>query len=205
MTAWRNERIQRCLLCAISCWGPPLCCHSPDSIFPQSGKFPLPHPRGRLLHAPGPSPHAGLLTTGRSVPFPPPARRTFARTREGTSTRLGRAETGWGRGRRKQGWVMLREGTGSQHEGTESREQKGKPGHERMWRNAELSMGMDWRGELGRGMTWPEKVRAALRTRHRRHDSWSPRLGDSGFQPRFIKRHFTHTPTHPTDKGGPLR
>lgn len=147
----QNERIQRCPLSSLSCWGPPLCSHSPDAIFPQSGKFPLPPPGGLLFRGPGPSPHAGLLTTGRSVPFPPPAHRTFARTGEGTSTRLGRAEMGPGRGRRKQGWVMLREGTGSQWEETESREQKGKPGHERRWRNGQLSVGMGWWGELGRG------------------------------------------------------
>lgn len=46
---------------------------------------------------------------------------------------------------------MLQEGTGSQWEETESREQKGKPGHERRWRNGQLSVGMGWWGELGRG------------------------------------------------------
>lgn len=184
--------------------GPPLCSYSPDSIFPQSGKCPLPPPGGPLLRGPGPSPHAGLLTTGRSVPFPPPAHRTFAQTGEETSTRLGRAESGRGRGRRKQGWVMLQEGTGSQWEETESREQKGKPGQERTWRDGQLSVGMGWSGESGRGPMRPEKVRAVLRTRHRQHGCWSPGFWDSGFQPRFKKCHFTHTPTHPTDKGGPL-
>lgn len=37
---------------------------------------------------------------------------------------------------------MLWERTGSQWEETESREQKGKPGQERMWRDGQLSVGM---------------------------------------------------------------
>lgn len=45
-------------------------------------------------------PHVGLLTTGRSAPFPPPAHHTFGLTAEGTSTHLGMAKDRAGKNNR---------------------------------------------------------------------------------------------------------
>lgn len=56
-------------------------------------------------------PHVGLLTTGRSAPFPPPAHHTFGLTAEGTSTHLGMAKDSAGKNNRA---GDTQEGTGSQ-------------------------------------------------------------------------------------------
>ena len=123
LTARQNERIQRCPVCHFLLGAPSLLPLS-GFHFPSIREISPPLSWDPLLHAPSPSPHAGLLTTGRSVPFPPPARRTFARTREGTSRRLGRAEMGWGRGRRKQGWVMLWRGQAASGRGQKAGRRK---------------------------------------------------------------------------------
>lgn len=79
------------------CWGPLLCSVCLDSIFLHHSHTCF--TRGPPSSPPQPlSPRAGLPTTGRRAPFPPPARHTSGQTAAGTSTHLGKAEDGEERG-----------------------------------------------------------------------------------------------------------
>lgn len=131
---------------APSALGTLLCSYAPDSSFPPSDPAPpffLSQPR---------SPHAGLLTTGRSAPFPPPAHHTFGPTAEGTSTHLGTAEDR--SGEEQQGWVTPRDPS---PRGEKKQGEKGKPGDGRSWGNGALSMG--WTiARAGPGEAGPETV-----------------------------------------------
>ena len=94
-----NACMQLCPPWVPSTLGAPPCSDSHDSIsLHHSCTFPA--PGGGESSLPQPlSPHAGLLTTGHSAPFPPPVRHTSGRTAGGTSTHLGTAEDRQGKNR----------------------------------------------------------------------------------------------------------
>lgn len=151
-----------------------------------------PLPRGPLLRAPPPplprplSPHAGPLTTGRSAPFPPPARRTSARTAAGTSTRLGTAEDGQGTNNGAGGPLQTsREETGSQPRGAKAAAER----EARSWEK--LGARGSEHGD-GPGKAGPEKVGAAQGARCRRRGHARAPGG-----PSLQNCHFTHNTNRP--------
>lgn len=96
-----NERMHTCAqLCPLWVLPAGVPFSAPSVLTPFSSIIATPASPGAPRSPPQPlSPRAGLPTTGRRAPFPPPARHTSGRTAVGTSTRLGTAEDGEERGR----------------------------------------------------------------------------------------------------------